>query len=76
MERDSMTAYDDWKLSGPPEADEEDIEATCNQENDDGEVCSFDGKVTAEIYGDRLTWECPNCNGEHEESARDRFEDG
>jgi hypothetical protein len=71
-----MSAYDDWKLSGPPEADEEWIDAACNQENDDGEVCSFDGRVTAEIYGDRLTWDCPTCAWEHEESARDRFEDG
>lgn len=76
MERDQVTTYDDWKLSGPPEAEEEDIEGTCNHENDEGEVCSFDGKVTAQICADRLTWDCPKCDWEHEESARDRFEDG
>ena len=71
-----MTRYDDWKLSGPPEADEEWINAECNNEDDDGNFCSFDGRVSAEIYGDRLTWDCPQCDCEHEESARERFSDG
>ena len=71
-----MSAYDDWKLASPPEADEEWIEATCDHEDDEGNICTFDNRGSAQISGDRLTWDCPTCDWEHEESARDRFEDG
>ena len=69
-------SYDDWKLASPPEADEEQMLAECTQVDDDGVGCDFDGWVTAMIEGDKLTWTCPTCDHEHEESTRDRFEDG
>ena len=71
-----MKDYDDWKLASPPEADEEQMRAECTEPREDDDPCDFDGWVTAQICGDRLTWDCPTCAWEHEESARDRFEDG
>lgn len=68
--------YDDWKLAGPPEADEEQMLAECTEVDDDGVGCNFDSWVTAMIEGDKLTWTCPKCEAEYEESTRDRFEDG
>jgi hypothetical protein len=67
MERDSITAYDDWKLSGPPEADEEDLtDIVCSR-------CDWEGDARCYISGNNLTWECPGCEHEHHEDPADRF---
>lgn len=68
-----MSAYDNWKLASPPEADEEWIEVVCENENDEGDICTFESKVCAQVSGDLVTWECPLCGSEYEESARDLF---
>ena len=64
--------YDDWKLAGPPEADEEQMRAECV--DDDGVGCVFDGWVTALVTDETTTWTCPQCDAEYEESTKDRFE--
>lgn len=67
MERDKPVNYDDWKLQGPPEADEEDLtDITCNR-------CDWEGDVRCYIAGNNLTWECPECEHEHHEDPMDRF---
>ena len=59
--------YDDWKLGGPPEADEEDLsDITCNR-------CDWEGDVRCYIAGNNLTWECPGCEHEYHEDPADRF---
>jgi len=63
----ASTAYDSWKLDSPPEAEEEDMEVSCEAEDDDGEVCSFEGKVTAQVTQHCYCWSCPTCNWDHEE---------
>ena len=62
-----MTRYDDWKLSGPPEADEEDMDVTCKIKDDEGQCCPFEGKVTAMVDKHRYYWACPTCDADHEE---------
>ena len=47
--------YDDWKLASPPEADEEQMRAECTEPRDDDDPCDFDGWVTCQISGERLT---------------------
>jgi len=61
------TAYDDWKLASPPEAEEEVMHVSCEIEDDDGENCSFEGKVTAMVDTHRYYWSCPTCDWDHEE---------
>ena len=63
----ASTAYDAWKLASPPEADEEDMEVSCYIKDDDGTVCSFEGKVTAMVDARRFYWSCPTCDSDHEE---------
>ena len=67
MERDKPMTYDDWKLAGPPEADEEDLtDISCDR-------CDWEGDVRCYIAGNNLTWECPGCEHEHHEDPADRF---
>lgn len=67
MERDKPMTYDDWKLAGPPEADEEDLtDITCDR-------CDWEGDARCYIAGSNLTWECPECEHEHHEDPADRF---
>ena len=70
-----MRGYDDWKLSGPPEADDVTVDVTCTYEGDDEDSlpCTFEGKVDGQVYGAELTWECPECGEEYSEDADDRF---
>jgi hypothetical protein len=71
-----MKDYDAWKLSGPPEADEEEMRAECTEpRDDDDDPCDFDGWVTAWVTDELTTWTCPKCDAEHEENTRDRFDD-
>ena len=70
-----MKDYDAWKLSGPPEADEEQMRAECTEPRDDDDPCDFDGWVTAMVTDQLTTWTCPRCDAEHEDSTRDRFDD-
>ena len=65
--------YDDWKLQGPPEADEQRIDFSCEKEDDEGNLCTFDGETIAFICGDRMTYQCPVCDWDYEDSARDWF---
>tara|TARA_R110000868_G_scaffold410409_1_gene698374 strand:+ start:886 stop:1089 length:204 start_codon:yes stop_codon:yes gene_type:complete len=60
------SAYDDWKLASPPEAEEEDVYVSCNMKDDYG-PCSFEGKVTARCDTHRFYWSCPRCDWDHEE---------
>ena len=69
-----MTNYDDWKLAGPPEADEEQMRAECVAPRDDDDPCDFDGWVTAMVTDEITTWTCPTCDAEHEDRTADRFE--
>ena len=69
-----MTNYDDWKLAGPPEADEEQMRAECVEPRDDDDPCDFDGWVTAMVTDEVTTWTCPRCDAEHEDRTADRFE--
>ena len=70
-----MTPYDAWKLASPPEADEEQMRAECLDVDDDGVECVFDGWVTAMVTDELTTWTCLECDAEHEDSTRDRFDD-
>jgi len=65
------TAYDVWKLASPPEAEEESMYVSCEVEDDDGQGCSFEGKVTAQVDGRRYYWSCPTCDWDHEEEWSD-----
>ena len=69
-----MTNYDDWKLAGPPEADEEQMRAECVAPRDDDDPCDFSGWVTAMVTDEVTTWTCPRCDAEHEDRTADRFE--
>jgi hypothetical protein len=60
------SAYDDWKLASPPEAEEEDMYVSCEIEDDYG-PCPFEGKVTATVDARRYYWSCPTCEWDHEE---------
>ena len=63
--------YDSWKLAGPPDCEEEDMEVSCYIKDDDGQSCSFEGKVTAQVDKDRYYWSCPTCDWDHEERWSD-----
>ena len=67
------TEYDAWKLASPPEADEEDMEVSCDIEDDEGKACSFEGKVTAMVDARRFYWSCPTCDWNHEEDWAERL---
>jgi hypothetical protein len=61
------TAYDTWKLAGPPEPDEEYLtDITCIK-------CEWEGDAVCYIIGNNLTWDCPECDYEHHEDPEDRF---
>lgn len=62
-----VSEYDGWRLASPPEAEEEDMEVSCYIKDDDGQVCSFEGKVTAQVDKHRYYWSCPTCDWDHEE---------
>jgi len=59
--------YDSWKLASPPEAEEEAMYVSCDAEDDEDQVCSFEGKVTAQVDARRYYWSCPTCDSDHEE---------
>lgn len=62
-----LHGYDDWKLSGPQDCDEETLkDVTCWK-------CDWEGDVTCQIAGNNLVWDCPGCEHEHHEDPMYRF---
>lgn len=71
------TEYDAWKLASPPEAEEEDMEVSCDgvltiEMTHQGVVvkeweipCQFEGKVTAMVDAHRYYWSCPRCDSDY-----------
>jgi hypothetical protein len=59
-----MSDYDCWKLSGPPEADELEIDRDCDK-------CEFSGLMTGWGTRETVTWECPECGEKYEASTAD-----
>ena len=53
----------------------EQMRAECLDVDDDGVECVFDGWVTAMVTNELTTWTCPECDAEHEDNTRDRFDD-
>lgn len=62
-----LHGYDDWRLSGPQECEEETLkDISCWK-------CDWEGDVVCYIAGNNLTWDCPGCEHEHHEDPEWRF---